>query len=87
VERQIRWEGKPNTSICVFAPEGRVRQTYISAGWVAARHLDIRHSFLKEDGRQMCSPSPDPVKIGLNGYPGYAGVVRGNAIASGPGVK
>jgi hypothetical protein len=28
--------------------------------------------------------SPDPVKIGLNGYPGYAGVVRGNAIASGP---
>ena len=29
-----------------------------------------------------CVPaSPDPVKIGLNGYPGYAGVVRGNAIA------
>jgi hypothetical protein len=33
-----------------------------------------------------CS-SPDPVKIGLNGYPGYAGVVRGNAITSDPGVK
>jgi hypothetical protein len=33
-----------------------------------------------------CS-SPDPVKIGLNGYPGYAGVVRGNAIASDPGLK
>jgi hypothetical protein len=33
-----------------------------------------------------CS-SPDPAKIGLNGYPGYAGVVRGNAIASDPGMK
>ena len=33
-----------------------------------------------------CS-SPDPVKVGLNGYPGYAGVVRGNVIASDPGVK
>lgn len=33
-----------------------------------------------------CS-SPDPVKIGLNGFPGYAGVVRGNAIALDPGVK
>jgi hypothetical protein len=33
-----------------------------------------------------CS-SPDPVKIGLNGYPGYVGVVRGNAIGSDPGMK
>lgn len=33
-----------------------------------------------------CS-SPDPVKIGLNGYPGYAGVARGNAITSDPGMK
>jgi hypothetical protein len=33
-----------------------------------------------------CS-SPDPVKIGLNAYPGYAGVVRGNALASDPGMK
>lgn len=33
-----------------------------------------------------CS-SPNPVKIGLNGYPGYAGVVRGNAIALDPSVK
>lgn len=29
----------------------------------------------------------DPVKIGLNAYPGCAGIVRGNAIASDPGVK
>lgn len=33
-----------------------------------------------------CS-SADPVKIGLNGYPGYVGVVRGNAIGSDPGLK
>ncbi len=33
-----------------------------------------------------CS-SPNPAKIGLNGYPGYAGVVRGNAIVSDPGMK
>jgi hypothetical protein len=31
--------------------------------------------------------SPDPVKIGWNGYAGYAEVVRGNANASDPGVK
>lgn len=35
----------------------------------------------------VCCSSPDPVKIGLNGYPGYAGVVRGNAITSDPGVN
>jgi hypothetical protein len=33
-----------------------------------------------------CS-SPDPVKIGLNSFPGYGGFVRGNAITSDPGVK
>ena len=33
-----------------------------------------------------CS-SPDPVKIGLNGYAGYAGVVGGNVITSDPGLK
>ncbi|MCW2660306.1 MAG: hypothetical protein JWP83_1458 [Mycobacterium sp.] len=47
-------------------------------------------------GKQFLCPShgeggpasrPEPVKIGLNGDPGYAGVVRGNANASDPGVK
>jgi hypothetical protein len=33
-----------------------------------------------------CS-SPAAAKIGLNGYPGYAGVVRGNAITSDPGME
>jgi hypothetical protein len=31
--------------------------------------------------------SPDPIKVGLNGYPGYAGVVGGNVITSDPGLK
>ena len=34
----------------------------------------------------FCS-SPDTVKIGLNGYPGYAGMVKGNAVSSDPGLK
>ncbi len=52
----------------------------------------LRHPTRGEAGPRSDTPivycsSPDPAKIGLNGYPGYAGVVRGNAITSDPGMK
>ncbi len=57
------------------------------------RHIVIQgNQFLGAAGSQpadiplVVNSGPDPVKFGLNGFPGYTGVVRGNVESVDPGV-
>ena len=62
------------------------RDVVVSGNQFVADRPQDREGLGWETPIVFCS-SPDTVKIGLNGYPGYAGMVKGNAVSSDPGLK